>query len=148
MTAVVAGIEASCPGGIVEQVPGWITVRRESLLNVVRSLKEGPAAFISLHGLTAVDRKDFLEVVYHLHSFDLRMMLTIKVVLQNQDLSISSLTPLWESANWPEREVFDLFGVRFVDHPDLRRILNPDEWTEHPLRKDFKRADFILKPVK
>ena len=63
-----------------------------------------------------------------------------------EDLTVETVSHLWKSANWLEREVFDLFGVRFLNHPDLRRILNPDEWTDYPLRKNFDRPDFIRLP--
>jgi NADH-quinone oxidoreductase subunit C len=87
-------------------------------------------------------------VVYHLFSFKERSMVIFKVILPAGELHVDSLTPLWAGADWLEREVFDLFGVRFDGHPDLRRIMNPESWTGHPLRKDFKHPDLILKPVK
>ncbi len=132
----------------MEQTPGWVTLGKDALKPVVAFLKDGPGAFISLHCLTGVDRKEAVEVVYHLYSFEHRVMLTIKVILPNADLTIDSITPLWAAADWLEREVYDLLGVRFAGHPDLRRILNPDTWTDHPLRKDFKMAGVVPKPVK
>ena len=134
--------------GAVEQTPGWLTVRKEAVRDVFQFLKTGPALFINLHCLTAVDRKETVEVVYHLYSFEHHVMLTVKVFLPNADLVVDSVTSLWQSADWMEREVFDLYGVRFQGHPDLRRILNPDTWTDHPLRKDFKREGVIPLPVK
>lgn len=148
IAAVIASIHAKYPDAVADQQPGWVVLKKESLFPVCTFLKEGPAAFAALHCMTAVDRKGTVELVYHLHSYEHRLLLTLKVLLADNDLSVSSLVPLWDSANWLEREVFDLFGARFIGHPDLRRILNPDEWTDHPLRKDFKRADFITKPVK
>ena len=63
--------------------------------------------------------------------------LTVRVLLNEPDLTVSSVTPLWEGANWFEREVYDMFGIRFDGHPDLRRILMPEEFTAYPLRKDY-----------
>ena len=133
---------------MVEQASGWVTLRQDAVKPVFTFLKDGPGVFTVLHCLTGVDRKEAVEVVYHLYSFEHRVMLTIKVILPNADLTVDSITPLWAAANWLEREVYDLLGVRFVGHPDLRRILNPDTWTDHPLRKDFKMAGFMPKPVK
>ena len=62
------------------------------------------------------------------------------------DLTVESLAHLWKSADWLERETYDFYGIKFLNHPDLRRIMNPDSWTDFPLRKDFARADFIKKP--
>ena len=148
ITDIIKNVHDKFPGAIIDQPEGWVVIRKEFLSGVCEFLKGSPASFVSLHCVTAVDRKDVVDVVYHLYSFQHRLMLTLKVSLLNADLSVSSLVPLWESANWLEREVFDLFGVKFIGHPDLRRILNPDDWTDHPLRKDFKRDGFIPKPVK
>ena len=146
--AIIQSIQEQFSGAIVEQTPGWVTLQKGSVLSVARYLKEGAAEFSSLHSLTAVDRKDTVEVVYHLFSFKHRVMLTLKAVLPNTDLAVDSLTSLWGGADWLEREVYDLFGVHFEGHPDLRRILNPESWTAYPLRKDFKMDGFIPKPVK
>ncbi len=134
------------PGAVVEQQPSAVVIKRESLLPVAAFLKDTELSFANLHCVTAVDRKDKIEMVYHLYSFLHRWMLTLKVFLPNDDLTIESLCGLWRSADWLERETFDLFGVKFLHHPDLRRIMNPDEWTDYPLRKNFDRPDFIRLP--
>ena len=90
--------------------------------------------------VTAVDRfpaDPRFELVYHLHSIDRNERLRLKARISGADPVIESVTGVWRSANWYEREVFDLFGVRFTNHPDLRRILMPDDWEGHPLRKDY-----------
>jgi len=76
------------------------------------------------------------EVVYHLYSTTRHDWLRIKVRV-NADQEVASVTPVWPGANWYERETFDLFGIRFAGHPDLRRIMMPDDWEGHPLRKDY-----------
>ncbi len=134
------------PGVIVEEQPKAIVIKKESLLAVAKMLKNSELAFKSLHCVSGVDRKDKMEVVYHLHTFKHRYMLTLKVFLPMNDLNVETLSHLWNSANWLEREVFDLFGIKFLNHPDMRRILNPDEWTDYPLRKDFDRPDFHRLP--
>jgi len=90
--------------------------------------------------VTAVDRypaEPRFEIVYHLHSIESNERLRLKCRLPGADPAIDSVTGVWRGANWYEREVFDLFGVRFLNHPDLRRILLPDDWEGHPLRKDY-----------
>lgn len=96
--------------------------------------------FVRLSTVTAVDRypsEPRFEVVYHLHSIERNQRLRLKCRVRGEDPVIESVTSVWRSANWYEREVFDLFGVRFVNHPDPRRIMLPDDWEGHPLRKDY-----------
>ncbi len=93
-----------------------------------------------LADLTAVDpgRGETLEVVYQLWSIPRKKAVRIKAVLPQSDPRIDSVTPIWQGANWLEREVYDMFGIVFEGHPDLRRILMPQNYAEgHPLRKDF-----------
>ena len=96
--------------------------------------------FIRLSSVTAVDRypaEPRFEVVYHLHSIERNERLRLKCRLPGNEPRIETLTSVWRGANWYEREVFDLFGVQFIGHPDLRRIMMPDDWDSHPLRKDY-----------
>lgn len=134
------------PGAVLEEPKTFIVINKGSFHAVAEFLKTSSLGFSNCHCITAVDRKDKIEVVYHLYSFTHHIMLSLKVILSMDDLNVDSVCDLWKSANWLEREVFDLFGVKFNNHPDLRRILNPEEWTDFPLRKDFARADFIKKP--
>lgn len=117
-----------------------IRVKRESLLDIVRFLKKTPHNFVMLLDLTCVDymgEKPRFEMVYHLYSITNKIRLRIKIILHENDLKIDSLTPLWENANWLEREVFDMFGVHFNGHPDLRRLFMYDGFEGYPLRKDY-----------
>ena len=96
--------------------------------------------FIRLSSVTAVDRypsEPRFEVVYHLHSIERNERLRLKCRLRGDNPTIESVTPVWRGANWYEREVFDLFGIQFTGHPDLRRIMMPDDWDGSPLRKDY-----------
>ena len=96
--------------------------------------------FVRLSTVTAVDRypaEPRFEVVYHLHSIEPCQRLRLKCRVRGEDPVIESVVSVWRSAEWYEREVFDLFGIRFVNHPDLRRIMLPDDWEGHPLRKDY-----------
>lgn len=96
--------------------------------------------FNRLAGVTAVDwypLEPRFEVVYFLHSIPRNLRLRLKCALPGTDPEIDSVTGVWRSANWYEREVFDLFGIRFRGHPNLKRILLPEDWEGHPLRKDY-----------
>jgi NADH-quinone oxidoreductase subunit C len=97
-------------------------------------------AFVRLSSVTAVDRypsEPRFEVVYHLHSIEHNERLRLKCRIPGENPEIASVTSVWRSADWYEREVFDLFGIRFAGHPDLRRIMLPEDWEGHPLRKDY-----------
>ena len=96
--------------------------------------------FVRVSSVTAVDRypaEPRFEIVYHLHSIERNLRLRLKAMLPGTDPTIESVTSVWRGAGWYEREVVDLFGVRFLNHPDLRRILMPDDWEGYPLRKDY-----------
>ena len=96
--------------------------------------------FVRLSTVTAVDRypaEPRFEIVYHLHSVERNTRLRLKARVTGDAPEIESICSVWRGANWYEREVFDLFGIRFNGHPDLKRILMPDDWEGHPLRKDY-----------
>jgi len=82
-----------------------------------------------------------LEVIYHLYSIPFNRSLALRVVLPRDNPEVESLAGIWKSANWLEREVFDMYGVRFRGHPDLRRILMPADWEGFPLRKDYQHQE-------
>lgn len=118
-------------------------VVREALMDVMNFVKTDPGFEMNvLIDLTAVDGlkqhwKPRFEVVYHLYSMRLNHRLRIKVRVEEKDAAVPTLTGLWPIANWLEREVWDMFGVKFDGHPDLRRILMYEEFQGHPLRKDY-----------
>jgi len=124
-----------------------IWIERNNIEKILKFLKsEIIRPFKMLYDLTCIDERtrtkrdgqppsDF-SIVYHLTSFQRNQDIRIKVALNNSDLSIPSITTIWESANWYEREVFDMFGINFTGHPRLTRILMPKSWKGHPLRKE------------
>ena len=117
-----------------------MTVAKESLIAVSEYLKsqEG-GAYVFLTDETAVDypkRPKRFEIIYQLYSFKLNHRLRLKVLAAEGE-KVPSVVRLWPTANWLEREVYDMFGIECEGHPDLKRILLPDEWTGHPLRKDY-----------
>jgi NADH-quinone oxidoreductase subunit C len=118
----------------------WLLVKAARLVEVGAFLK-GTAGldFDLCEDLTAVDwpKRNVIEVVVHLLSLKHRHALKLKVEADRAAPVVPSLTGVWKGADWFEREVYDLFGVTFTGHPDLRRIMLPDDWEGHPLRKDY-----------
>ncbi|MFZ0805544.1 MAG: NADH-quinone oxidoreductase subunit C [Candidatus Sulfotelmatobacter sp.] len=118
-----------------------IWVDRSAIREACALLKDDPACpFNFLSDITCVDwnpSEPRFEVVYHLLSIPKKERVRLKVKLDSGSPVVESLTPIWPGANYFEREVFDLFGVRFTGHPYLRRIMMPEDWEGHPLRKDY-----------
>jgi len=118
-----------------------IVVAKSALLEVAGFLRDDPdLQYNVLMDLTAVDnfkRKPRFEVVYHFLSMSRKQRLRVKVPVGEPEPEVESVSGLWKGANWYEREVFDMFGIRFRNHPDLRRILMYPEFEGHPLRKDY-----------
>jgi len=118
-----------------------IVVPRELLrATAERCREEAKLQYNLLTDATCVDRypaEPRFELNYHLVSIPRREKVRLRVRLAGSDPVVDSLVPVWPGANWLEREIFDLFGIRFAGHPDLRRILLPDDWEGHPLRRDY-----------
>ncbi|MBI4461029.1 MAG: NADH-quinone oxidoreductase subunit C [Acidobacteria bacterium] len=111
----------------------------ERILPVCEFLKT-KRGYRYLSDVTAVDRypsEPRFEIVYHLYCHDRKERLRLKCLLRAEQPAIASVVPIWGAANWYEREVFDLFGIQFQGHPHLRRLLMPEDWEGHPLRKDY-----------
>jgi NADH-quinone oxidoreductase subunit C len=117
-----------------------VVVTPSEIVRVCRHLKEDPdLRYDFLSDLTAVDRlreHPRFEVVYHLYSLQFKRRVRLKVQVEEGE-AVPSVTPVWGTADWHEREVYDMFGVGVEGHPDLRRILMPEDWEGHPLRKDY-----------
>jgi NADH/F420H2 dehydrogenase subunit C len=142
--AFIATLQSAIAGAI-EHVAFWVgdwslIVSAPRLPEVAAHLRDTEGALFDLcSDVTATDwppRAERFDVVYALYSTRLRHRVRLKVRVADGG-SVPSITPIWPAANWLEREVFDLFGIRFDGHPDLRRILMPDEWQGHPQRKDY-----------
>ena len=118
-----------------------ITTAKENLIELVRFMKDDLRLnFDMLNDLFGVDypkREERIEVIYNFYSTKNNFRLFVKCHSKIDETDYPSLTPIYESANWFEREIYDMFGVKFKDHPDLKRILNPDNWEGHPLLKDY-----------
>jgi NADH-quinone oxidoreductase subunit C len=143
--AVVAGLRA-WSANVIEEVIEFrgettVVVARKNLRSLAERCRDDQALrFNLLTDATCVDRfpmEPRYELNYQLVSIPLRQKVRIRVPLGGHDPVVDSMVPVWPGANWLEREIFDLFGIQFTGHPDLRRILLPDDWEGHPLRKDF-----------
>ena len=140
--ASAAVIDQELPGAILDATlaSGELTlvIGLAQIVEVCRTLKES-AGFERLGGITGVDwwpRQPRFEVIYFLHSMRKREVLRLNVRLDEGE-EVDSVCSVWRSANWYEREVFDLFGIPFRNHPNLERIMMPADWEGHPLRKDY-----------
>lgn len=128
-----------------EEATKYIIIPVEAIERVSIFIKED-LGFDYLMSLSAVDYKDKFAVVYHLYSFKGRNELSLKVFLGKEKPTIKSVSKIWPAANWQEREAYDLMGIDFIWHPNLRRILLPDGWVGYPLRKDYKREGMVRMP--
>lgn len=145
---LIAKVEAAFPGKVQESHAQHgdetVIIDREDALAIFSALQADPQfACDFLMDLTAVDfleTEPRFEVVYHLYSVRLNHRLRVKIRVAEDDAEVPSLTSLWKSANWLEREAWDMMGITFTGHPDLRRILMYEEFRGHPLRKDYPVA--------
>lgn len=147
--AVGAAFGDALLGAVAFRDETTLVVGRERILDILARLRDDPALRLDrLSDLTAIDYLDApalagvdtdarFAVVYHLMSRSTLARLRVRALVPEDDPVIASATGLFPAANWPEREVFDLFGIHFAGHPDLKRILLPDDWDGHPLRKDY-----------
>ncbi|MBI4358471.1 MAG: NADH-quinone oxidoreductase subunit C [Candidatus Omnitrophica bacterium] len=134
----------SCYSDATVTVEGTsLVVPKERWLEVAKFLRTHPEYSLDyLSSVTGVDYKEYLEVVYHLYSIEKKEgPLAVKVRTDRQKGLVPSVTPFWRSAEFQEREAYDLVGIHFEGHPDLRRILMWDEFQYHPMRKDYVQED-------
>jgi NADH-quinone oxidoreductase subunit C len=122
----------------------YIAVAPDRLRDVALFLRDDERLlFDSLMCLSGVDyTKGKFGVVYHLHSMRWNHKITLKVDLNVENLHCQSVEAVWKTANWHEREAFDMYGILFDGHPDMRRILMPDDWEGYPLRKDYQVPEY------
>jgi NADH-quinone oxidoreductase subunit C len=128
----------------LDVVDPFLVVETDAIVDMGRFLRDDPElAFDTLHCLSAVDylKEDRIEIVYHLTSLKHRHWIVLKVFLPRTEPRMSTVEKVWPTANWHEREAYDLYGVVFTGHSDFRRILLPEDWPGHPLRKDWVWPD-------
>ncbi len=151
--------EAKIVGANLAALDPWVEVAPAAIVEVATLLRNDPRLVMDhLNDLTGVDylqpdpkkaakfgHEPHIEVVYHLSSFELKHKITVKVKLPRwkdgqpgQIPEVDSVSGVWGIADWHERECYDLMGIRFLGHPNLRRILCPEDWVGHPLRKDYE----------
>jgi NADH-quinone oxidoreductase subunit C len=143
-TEVYARLEKQFPGKVSDfkgDVPEpYLTVDAQAIIEVCRFLRDDSTLqFEVLSDLTAVDwpKEEKIQVVYHLYSYARKHQIVLKVNLPRDNPKIATAEGVWKVANWFEREIYDLFGVIFEGHSDLRRIMLPEDWVGYPLRKDY-----------
>jgi len=139
---IVPALEAAFPGGVTPLVPSFdqpqVQVAPDRLAAVARWLKDrGFNMLVDVGGVDYLPRTPRYEVVYHLLALPQLWRLRLRVPVEEDELEVPTVSDLWPAAEAAEREVWDLFGIRFAGHPNLTRILMPDDWVGHPLRKDY-----------
>jgi NADH-quinone oxidoreductase subunit C len=145
-TAIVEVLQAALPGVEIETVPSvdlhaTLYVQPEPLIDVLRTLRDHPELqFQLLSEMTAADywpHEPRFEVIYILVSIERQLRVRLKVRVPGEDPHLPTATVVWRAANWLEREIWDMFGIAFDDHPDPRRLLMPEDWEGYPARKDY-----------
>lgn len=122
-----------------------LEIERESLVAVCRFLRD-QLGFDLLSCISGVDMLDHLETVYHMRSTTRGQLLQVKVKIDREKPEVASIVSVWPTANWLERETYDLYGIRFAGHPDLRRMLLDDDFEGYPLLKTFHQVPLTAKP--
>jgi NADH-quinone oxidoreductase subunit C len=126
--------------------PNAVILAAEDILPVCKVLHEHPSTYFDmLSCITGIDNgieAKTMEVAYNLYSIPFDFHLMLKTTLPRENPVIESVSSIWKTADWLEREVFDMYGIHFNNHPDLRRILMPADWEGYPLRKDYKHQEY------
>lgn len=147
-SALIELLQSHFQGAVIEQGQDWpeMTIEPDQLISTITLLKENQQlGFDFLFCLTSVDWKTHLTMVYHLESTSQRHSMVLKAKLNREQPEIESLSAIYRTAEFHEREVYDLFGVVFKNHPDLRRLLLTDDWKGYPLRKDYEDPINMIK---
>ena len=143
-------VRGSCAHGDAvadeSMTPKGVKVHAGDLKTVCLKLHREPSVFFDmLSCISVVDNgpdAGSLDVIYNLYSIPFNHHLSLKVTVSRDHAEVDSVEDVWKTANWHEREAYDLFGIKFRGHPDLRRILLPADWEGHPLRKDYKQQEY------
>jgi NADH-quinone oxidoreductase subunit C len=143
-TEIYQALDQRFPGKVsqfkADVLEPYLSLEPKSIVDVCRFLRdEKNLNFEVLSDLTALDwpKEEKIQVVYHLYSYSQKHQIVLKADLPRDNPRIATVEGVWKVANWFEREVYDLFGVTFDGHSDLRRIMLPEDWVGHPLRKDY-----------
>ena len=138
--------EKALVGALENCTPKGVEVKKESLVEAMSFLHQSEGLYFDqLSCITALDNgpeAGTMEMIYQLYSIPYNHHLTVKVSLDRAQPAVDTLTTIWKTADWHEREAYDLLGVTFNGHPDLRRILLPADWEGHPLRKDYQHQEY------
>jgi NADH-quinone oxidoreductase subunit C len=133
------------PQWVENSNPATLLVDKKDLPRLCHQLWSTPDFFFDqLSCITGIDNGpevNTMEVIYTLYSIPFNQSINLKVVLDRQNPEVESITSIWKSAHWLERETFDMYGIKFLNHPDLRRILMPADWEGFPLRKDYQEQE-------
>lgn len=147
---ILSVVKASCkhtePTIDENAIPRAVKIAKEDLAFVAQNLLHDPLTYFDmLSCITGIDNgpdAGTMEVAYNLYSIPFNHQLMIKIVVPREKPEVESLCHVWKTADWHEREVNDMFGIHFINHPDLRRILMPADWVGYPLRKDYKHQEY------
>jgi NADH:ubiquinone oxidoreductase subunit C len=144
MTSWLLGIE---PAAVIDDTGEWLVVQlsADPWRNFATLIRKGPPEMDFLFCLTAVDWKTHLTVVYHLRNTHTDETLVVKVQLDRENPQIASVGDIWRTAEFHEREAFEMFGINFTGHPDLRKLILPDDFEGFPMRKDFEDPVNMIK---
>jgi NADH-quinone oxidoreductase subunit C len=126
--------------------PPSIRVSPKDIVSICKALYQHPELYFDmLSCITGIDngpQAGTMDIAYNLYSIPFNLHLMVKLTIPRDDESVESVSSIWRTAEWHEREIFDMLGVAFKNHPDLRRILMPADWEGHPLRKDYKQQEY------
>jgi len=133
------------PQWVENSNPTTLLIDKIDLPGVCQQLWNNPDFFFDqlscITGLDCGPETGTMEVIYNLYSIPFNQSLMLKVVLPRENPEVESVSAIWKSANWLEREIFDMYGIKFLNHPDLRRILLPADWEGFPLKKDYQEQE-------
>lgn len=147
---VLAIVKDTCKHGepVVDEnaSPVAIKINKEDLVEVCSQLIQNPSVYFDmLSCVTAIDNgvdAGTFEIAYNLYSIPINIHLMLKVTVAREASEVDTISHIWRTAEWHEREAFDMYGIKFKNHPDLRRILMPADWEGHPLKKDYKHQEY------
>ena len=148
---ILAALETQLGGSQIvghdfETLQPWIEVKSSAIRDACQFLKDDPRFYFDylecLSGLDLGVDADQIGVVYHIMSITKGHRIVLKCFTERNKAELPSVTPVWKTAEWHEREIWDLFGIKFEGHPDMRRILMPEDWEGHPLRKDYVNPEY------